>query len=196
MVDKPVFIRCRGPKEARVFVLQKREDKDFMESEHSIWNEALFFFPHMNDTMAGHYSCFYQSASGISPLSESVKLAVAGVIPKPHLVASPGPRVAPGKALSFKCWSDQKLDRLVVYQDEGLIPLMYRLAPDAEIQVSFPKAGAKHEGIYSCIGFASEEPLRWSMPSDPLVLTVSRSPRLTARITVLVLLPALGTLLR
>ncbi|KAM9032583.1 platelet glycoprotein VI-like isoform 2-T2 [Sarcophilus harrisii] len=196
MVDMPVFIRCRGPKEAQMFMLQKMEDKDFMESEHPIWNEALFIFSHMKETMAGHYSCFYQSASGISPLSESMKLAVAGVIPKPHLVANPGPQVAMGKALSFKCWSDQKLDRLIVYQDQGLVPLMYRLAPESEIELFFPKASAKHQGTYSCIGFVSDEPLRWSMPSDPLVLTVSRSPSLTARIMGLVLPLALGTLLR
>ncbi|XP_074163426.1 platelet glycoprotein VI-like [Sminthopsis crassicaudata] len=195
MMGFPVSIRCRGPKEAQVFILQKREDKDFEEREHSIWNEALFSFPHMSDTMGGHYSCSYQSASGISPPSESVRLAVSGLLHKPKLMTDPSPDATMGKPLTFKCWSEEKLDRLILYQDEGLIPPMYRLAPNSEIKFFFPKAQAKHTGIYSCIGYSSKDPLKWSKPSEPLLLIVSRSQSLTARIMVPVVLLALGTLL-
>ncbi|XP_043852413.1 platelet glycoprotein VI-like isoform X2 [Dromiciops gliroides] len=191
-VGMPVSIRCRGPPEAQLFLLQKEEDLDFMEGQHPVWNEVLFSFPKMKHTMAGIYSCVYQTRTAWSPPSESMNLAVAGVLPKPFLSVKPGTKVAPGRAVSFKCWSENSLDRLIVYQDKGFIPPMYRLAPDSEIELMFPRVSAKHGGVYSCIGFVSSEPLMWSVPSDPLVLTVSQSQDYTVGSNILV---ALGTLL-
>ncbi|XP_074075976.1 leukocyte immunoglobulin-like receptor subfamily A member 5 [Macrotis lagotis] len=194
-LGRPAHIRCRGPEQALLFMLQKEDDPDFLESREPIWNEALFSFPRAHAGTAGLYSCLYQTLWGVSPPSEGQRLAVAGIIPKPYLSVKPNSTVTSGQALMFKCWSDQKLDRLILYQDRGSIPPMYRLAPNSEVELRFPKASSKHEGNYSCIGYISTDPFTWSQPSNPVVLTVSQSQDHTVGIIILVLLLALGALL-
>ncbi|XP_078002153.1 leukocyte immunoglobulin-like receptor subfamily B member 4A isoform X2 [Phascolarctos cinereus] len=194
-VGLPVSVRCRGPPEAKLFFLKKESAEASESTQPPVWNEARFSFAKMEQALTGAYSCRYQAGAGMSPSSESVNLAVSGVLPKPLLSASTNTQLASGQSVSFKCRSEHKLDRLIVYQDRGLVPPTHQPAQNSAVELRFSRIDSKYTGTFFCMGYTSKEPLVWSVPSDPVELTVLQSQDHVTGSLLLVVPLALGTLL-
>ncbi|XP_044539664.1 platelet glycoprotein VI-like [Gracilinanus agilis] len=194
----PLTIRCRGPPQAEVYYLRRtNQTEDPVGGQRPIWNEVLFSFPKMRHTMAGIYTCIYLAALKLSPPSEEVNLAVAGVLPRPLLFVKPGRTLVRGSPMTLRCWSDQKLDRMLVYHEQGRVPPTFRKTSRSLGQLRFSRMREEYAGTYFCIGYTSSQPLMWSLPSNPLTLKViaGQDPAVGSVVVVLGALGVLGALL-
>ncbi|RWS18142.1 leukocyte immunoglobulin-like receptor subfamily A member 2 isoform X6, partial [Leptotrombidium deliense] len=91
---------------------------------------------------------------------------------KPSLTAEPGPQVAAGGQVTLLCHTPYLYDVFSLSRDRGAsLPQDCSQQDQGSFLIS-PVSPA-HGGTYRCYGFARYSPLLWSLPSDPLELSVT-----------------------
>ncbi|VTJ79289.1 Hypothetical predicted protein [Marmota monax] len=93
----------------------------------------------------------------------------ADLLPRPSLVALPGPVVAPGANVSLRCAGRLPGMSFALYRVGLAAPLQYR---DSALRwADFPLLGARAPGTYSCYYHTPSAPYVLSPRSEPLVVS-------------------------
>lgn len=90
-------------------------------------------------------------------------------MPRPSLVALPGPVVAPGDNVSLRCAGRMWNMSFVLYRVGEAAPLQYR--DSTQPWADFPLPGAHAPGTYSCYYHTVAAPYVLSQRSEPLVIS-------------------------
>ncbi|XP_044523181.1 leukocyte immunoglobulin-like receptor subfamily A member 2 [Gracilinanus agilis] len=173
-----VTLRCRASWEAEEWWLEKDKASGWenVKSVRQAGHEGKFLFPSVTSSDAGPYRCLYRnSSSGLSKISDSLKLVVTGLSPPPSLAALPSSKPAPGQNVTLRCWSEGWYGWCVLHKDGEEISRCRTRSHERGYQADFffPAVNLTHDGTYRCYGFHSSSPYEWSSPSAPLVLRVS-----------------------
>lgn len=96
-------------------------------------------------------------------------MPLADQLPRPSLVALPGPVVAPDANVSLRCAGRLRGMSFALYRVGVAAPLQYR--DSAEPWADFPLPGARAPGTYSCYYHTPSSPYVLSLRSEPLVIS-------------------------
>uniref|UniRef100_A0A4X1VK86 TCF3 fusion partner n=1 Tax=Sus scrofa TaxID=9823 RepID=A0A4X1VK86_PIG len=125
----------------------------------------------------GSYRCCYRRLSwgpGVwSHPSDTLELLVTDELPRPSLVALPGPVVAPWANVSLRCAGRVGGMSFALYRVGVAAPLQYRRS--AQPWADFPLPGARAPGTYSCYYHTPSAPYVLSQRSEPLVISADGS---------------------
>ncbi|KAJ8797440.1 hypothetical protein J1605_001747 [Eschrichtius robustus] len=101
-----VTLWCQGPVHGVGYILHKEIEATSVQLWGSISNDGAFPITNISGANIGRYSCCYHpdwtSPIKIQP-SNTLELIVTGLLPKPSLLAQPGPMVAPGENMTLQC---------------------------------------------------------------------------------------------
>ncbi|XP_055266578.1 LOW QUALITY PROTEIN: leukocyte immunoglobulin-like receptor subfamily A member 3 [Moschus berezovskii] len=160
----------------------------------------------------GRYRCYrgHNSYTWSAP-STPLDILIAGMHRKPSLSARPGASVPRGENVTLQCRSEVQSDTFHLSKEGSLAPPLHlRLqdpAPPVQANFTLRAVSSAHSGSYRCYSSRSTAPHLLSLPSDPLELLVSGSPRnqllpalesgpgLTRRLSVLIGVPVAFVLL-
>ncbi|KAM4825019.1 LOW QUALITY PROTEIN: osteoclast-associated immunoglobulin-like receptor [Thomomys bottae] len=168
-----VTLKCLAPQPAWRFELFKlgEETPRFLQAVSS--ELAEFFLEEVMPTQGGRYLCRYGSPAwgpGLwSQPSEALELLVTDQLPKPLLVALPGPVLPPGANVSLRCTSHMAGMSFALYRIDMAAPLQYQ--DSARCWADFPLSAAHAPGTYSCYYHTPTEPYVLSQRSELLVIT-------------------------
>lgn len=95
--------------------------------------------------------------------------SLADELPRPSLVALPGPVVAPGDNVSLRCTGRLRDMRFALYRVGEAVPLQYHNSEQP--WADFPLPGASAPGTYSCYYHTLHAPYVLSQRSEPLVIS-------------------------
>lgn len=93
----------------------------------------------------------------------------ADELPRPSLVALPGPVVAPGDNVSLRCTGRLRDMRFALYRVGEAVPLQYHNSERPWADFPLPRASAP--GTYSCYYHTPNVPYVLSQRSEPLVIS-------------------------
>lgn len=93
----------------------------------------------------------------------------ADELPRPSLVALPGPVVAPGDNVSLRCTGRLRDMRFALYRVGEAVPLQYHNSERPWADFPLPRASAP--GTYSCYYHTPNAPYVLSQRSKPLVIS-------------------------
>lgn len=96
-------------------------------------------------------------------------MPLADELPRPSLVALPGPVVAPGANVSLRCAGRLGGMSFALYRVGEAAPVQYRRS--AQPWADFPLRGARAPGTYSCYYHTPSSPYVLSQRSEPLVIS-------------------------
>ncbi|XP_025224046.1 osteoclast-associated immunoglobulin-like receptor isoform X14 [Theropithecus gelada] len=168
-----VTLRCRAPQPAWRFGLFKLGEIGpplFRDVSSEL---AEFFLEEVTPAQGGSYHCCYRRPDwrpGVwSQPSDPLELLVTEQLPRPSLVALPGPVVAPGANVSLRCAGRLRNMSFVLYREGVAAPLQYR--DSAQPWADFPLLGARAPGTYSCYYHTPSAPYVLSQRSEALVIS-------------------------
>ncbi|XP_077837849.1 osteoclast-associated immunoglobulin-like receptor isoform X1 [Macaca mulatta] len=168
-----VTLRCRAPQPAWRFGLFKLGEIGpplFRDVSSEL---AEFFLEEVTPAQGGSYHCCYRRPDwrpGVwSQPSDPLELLVTEQLPRPSLVALPGPVVAPGANVSLRCAGRLRNMSFVLYREGVAAPLQYR--DSARPWADFPLLGARAPGTYSCYYHTPSAPYVLSQRSEALVIS-------------------------
>ncbi|XP_010828881.1 PREDICTED: immunoglobulin superfamily member 1, partial [Bison bison bison] len=105
-VGQNVTLWCQGPVHGVGYILHKEIEATSVQLWGSTSNDGAFPITNVSGASIGRYSCCYHpdwtSLIKIQP-SNTLELIVTGLLPKPSLLAQPGPMVAPGENMTLQC---------------------------------------------------------------------------------------------
>ncbi|XP_076695347.2 osteoclast-associated immunoglobulin-like receptor [Callospermophilus lateralis] len=168
-----VTLRCRAPQPAWRFALFRAgESVPLLLRDVSV-ELAEFFLGAATPAQGGSYHCCYRRLDwgpGLwSQPSDVLELLVTDLLPRPSLVALPGPVVAPGANVSLRCAGRLPGMSFALYRVGQAAPLQYR--DSAQRWADFPLLGARAPGTYSCYYHTPSAPYVLSPRSEPLVVS-------------------------
>ncbi|XP_058386197.1 osteoclast-associated immunoglobulin-like receptor isoform X4 [Diceros bicornis minor] len=138
---------------------------------------AEFFLEEVTLEQGGSYRCCYQrpgwGPTVCSHPSDALELLVTDELPRPSLVALPGPVVAPGANVSLRCAGRLRGMSFALYREGMAAPLQYRHS--AQPWADFPLLGVRAPGTYSCYYHTPSVPYVLSESSEPLVISLDGS---------------------
>ncbi|XP_059099944.1 osteoclast-associated immunoglobulin-like receptor isoform X1 [Peromyscus eremicus] len=168
-----VTLRCRAPQPAWRFALFRTGDVTPLFFRDVSTELAEFFLEEVALAQGGSYYCRYRRTDwgpGVwSQASTVLELLVTDQLPRPTLVALPGPVVAPGANISLRCAGRMPGMSFALYRVGVATPLQYidSVYPWAD----FPLMGAQAPGTYSCYYHTPSAPYVLSQRSPPLVIS-------------------------
>nr|ACQ63041.1 osteoclast-associated receptor isoform 3 (predicted) [Dasypus novemcinctus] len=169
-----VTLRCRAPQPAWGFVLFKAGATKPVLLPDVASELAEFFLEEVTPAQGGSYHCCYQRLSWDSGVwsqpSDALQLLVTDSLPRPSLVALPGPAVAPAANVSLRCAGSLRGMSFALYREGLAAPLQYH-RNSARPWVDFPLLGADALGTYSCYYHTPSAPYVLSQRSEPLVIS-------------------------
>ncbi|XP_037674831.1 osteoclast-associated immunoglobulin-like receptor isoform X2 [Choloepus didactylus] len=172
-----VTLRCRAPQPAWRFAFFKAGATNPMILRDVAVEMAEFFLEEVTPAQGGTYRCCYQRQGwgpGVwSQPSDGLQLLVTDELPRPSLVALPGPVVAPEANVSLRCAGRVGGMSFALYRVGLATPLQYR--ESAQPWVDFPLLGARAPGTYSCYYHTPSAPYVLSQRSEPLVISLDGS---------------------
>ncbi|XP_040589877.1 osteoclast-associated immunoglobulin-like receptor isoform X1 [Mesocricetus auratus] len=134
---------------------------------------AEFFLEEVTLAQGGSYYCRYRRTDwelGVwSQSSNVLELLVTVQLPRPSLVALPGPVVAPGANVSLRCAGRMPGMSFALYRVGVATPLQY--IDSLQAWADFPLVGASAPGTYSCYYHTPSAPYVLSQRSQPLVIS-------------------------
>ncbi|XP_013364749.1 PREDICTED: leukocyte immunoglobulin-like receptor subfamily A member 5 isoform X4 [Chinchilla lanigera] len=173
--DGSVSIFCRVPPGVtalRLYQLKPREMWYDREPE-GVRDAEEFSLPKVMLIDAGIYTCEYLKRGNWSRCSESLELVVTGVIKdKPSLAAHPAAQVASGENVTLQCQSLYSYDTYVLCRGGGA-SFPQDCSRQHHSSFLIPPVSLDQAGTYTCYGSHNHSPQQWSLPSDPLQLSVT-----------------------
>ncbi|XP_006897435.1 PREDICTED: osteoclast-associated immunoglobulin-like receptor [Elephantulus edwardii] len=168
-----VTLRCRAPQPAWRFALFKDGEITPRRLRDVAEEVAEFFLEEVTPAQGGRYHCCYRRQGwgpGIWSLpSDVLELLVTDSLPKPTLLALPGPVVARGANVSLRCAARVGGMSFALYRAGEAAPLQYR--DGAQPWADFPLTAARAPGTYSCYYHTPSAPYVLSLRSEPLVVS-------------------------
>ncbi|XP_041498815.1 immunoglobulin superfamily member 1 isoform X1 [Microtus oregoni] len=172
-----VNILCDGWIQDLVFVLLKEGNTEPVDYQVPTGTMAIFSIDNLAPENEGVYLCrthFQMLPTLWSEPSNPLKLVVAGLYPKPTLTAHPGPILAPGESLSFRCQGPIYGMTFVLMRLEGLKKSSYyKKAVKNEAYFDFKSLKTQDTGHYLCLYYDAS--YRGSLLSDILKVWVTET---------------------
>ncbi|XP_013364750.1 PREDICTED: platelet glycoprotein VI-like isoform X5 [Chinchilla lanigera] len=170
-----VTIFCRVPPGVTRLYLFRGEPGDMWHDINSEGAQDVVEFPLQNvvHTNAGTYHCVYWKQGVWAGFSESLELTVTGIYKdKPSLTAQPGPQVASGGDVMLLCQTPHFYDDFILCRDRGSsFPQDCSHQAHGSFLISSVSLG--EGGTYRCYVSHRVYSCLWSLPSDPLDLSVT-----------------------
>ncbi|XP_053460455.1 osteoclast-associated immunoglobulin-like receptor [Nycticebus coucang] len=168
-----VTLRCRAPQLAWRFALFKPGEMGPLLFRDVSSELAEFFLEEVTPAQGGSYRCCYRRPDwrpGVwSQPSDDLELLVTDQLPRPSLVALPGPVVARGANVSLRCAGRVRGMSFALYRVGAAAPLQFQ---DSEQRwADFPLSGSRAPGTYSCYYHTPSAPYVLSQRSEPLVIS-------------------------
>ncbi|XP_066230287.1 osteoclast-associated immunoglobulin-like receptor [Saccopteryx leptura] len=164
-----VTLTCRAPQPAWGFALFKSGETAPVLYRNVSTELAQFFLEEVTEAQGGSYHCRYRNPGGVpgvwSHPSDALELLVTAFLPRPSLVALPGP----GDTVSLRCAGGLRNMSFALYRAGEEQPLGFQEA--AEPWADFPLPGARAPGTYTCYYHTPAAPYVLSQRSEPLVIS-------------------------
>ncbi|XP_073918806.1 immunoglobulin superfamily member 1 isoform X2 [Castor canadensis] len=178
-VGQNVTLWCQGPVHGVGYILHKEGDATSMQFWGSTSNEGAFLITNISGASIGRYSCCYHpdwtSPIRIQP-SNTLELMVTGLLPKPSLLAQPGPMVAPGENMTLQCQGELPDSTFVLLKEGTQEPLEQQRPSGYRADFWMPVVRGEDSGIYSCVYYLDSAPFAASNHSDSLEIWVTDKP--------------------
>uniref|UniRef100_A0A8I5NGC7 Ig-like domain-containing protein n=1 Tax=Papio anubis TaxID=9555 RepID=A0A8I5NGC7_PAPAN len=174
-----VTLWCRGPVHGVGYILHKEEEATSMQLWGSTSNDGAFPITNISGASMGRYSCCYHpdwtSSIKIQP-SNTLELIVTGLLPKPSLLAQPGPMVSPGENMTLQCQGGLPDSTFVLLKEGTQEPLEQQRPSGYRADFWMPAVRGEDSGIYSCVYYLDSAPFAASNHSDSLEIWVTDKP--------------------
>ncbi|XP_055991778.1 osteoclast-associated immunoglobulin-like receptor isoform X2 [Sorex fumeus] len=162
-----VTLSCQAPQPAWTFALFRAGEATLLQNA-----SEEFFLEEVTPAQGGGYHCRYQAPGwglGVwSPPSNALELLVLDQLPRPSLVALPGPVVAPGANVSLRCAGSLGGMSFALYRVGLPTPLSY--SHSEQHWADFPLPSTHAPGTYVCYYHTPSAPYVLSQRSHPLVI--------------------------
>nr|XP_012314184.1 immunoglobulin superfamily member 1 isoform X3 [Aotus nancymaae] len=174
-----VTLWCQGPVPGVGYILHKEGGATSMQLWGSTSNDGVFPITNISAASMGRYSCCYHpdwtSSIKIQP-SNTLELMVTGLLPKPSLLAQPGPMVAPGENMTLQCQGELPDSTFVLLKKGTQEPLEQQKPSGYRADFWMPAVRGEDSGIYSCVYYLDSAPFAASYHSDSLEVWVTDKP--------------------
>ncbi|XP_021024362.1 osteoclast-associated immunoglobulin-like receptor isoform X1 [Mus caroli] len=172
-----VTLSCRAPQPAWRFALFKSGLVTPLLLRDVSVELAEFFLEEVTPAQGGSYHCCYRKTGwgpGVwSQPSNVLELLVTDQLPRPSLVALPGPVVAPGANVSLRCAGRIPGMSFALYRVGVATPLQY--IDSVQPWADFLLIGTHTPGTYCCYYHTPSAPYVLSQRSQPLVISYEGS---------------------
>uniref|UniRef100_A0A8C0ALF7 Immunoglobulin superfamily member 1 n=1 Tax=Bos mutus grunniens TaxID=30521 RepID=A0A8C0ALF7_BOSMU len=176
---KNVTLRCQGAFQGMRFALLQEGTPGPLQFRSASGNSADFLLHTVGAEDSGNYSCVYfettMSNRG-SYLSKPLMIWVTGLLPKPSLLAQPGPMVAPGENMTLQCQGELADSTFVLLKKGIQEPLKQQRPNGYRADFWMPAVSSEDSGMYSCVYYLDSAPLAASNHSDSLEIWVTDKP--------------------
>ncbi|KAM5221512.1 immunoglobulin superfamily member 1 [Ctenodactylus gundi] len=174
-----VTLWCEGPVRGVGYMLHKEGEVSSMQLWGSTSNDGAFPISYVSGANIGRYSCCYDpdwtSLIKIQS-SNTLELIVTGLLPKPSLLAQPGPMVAPGENMTLQCQGELPNSTFVLLKEGTRGPLEHQRPNGYRADFWMPAVRGEDSGIYSCVYYLDSAPFAASNHSDSLKIWVTDKP--------------------
>ncbi|XP_019509455.1 PREDICTED: immunoglobulin superfamily member 1 [Hipposideros armiger] len=174
-----VTLWCQGPVHGVGYILHKERETTSMQLWGSTSGDGAFPITNVSGARIGRYTCCYHpdwtSPIKIQP-SNALELIVTGLLPKPHLLAQPGPMVAPGGNMTLQCQGELPDSTFVLLKEGSQEPLEQQRPSGYRADFWMPAVRGEDSGTYSCIYYLDSAPFAASNHSDSLEIWVTDKP--------------------
>ncbi|KAG8523436.1 LOW QUALITY PROTEIN: Immunoglobulin superfamily member 1 [Galemys pyrenaicus] len=174
-----VTLWCQGPVHGVGYILHKEKEATSLQLWGSTSNDGSFSITNISGTSIGRYSCCYHP-DWTSPIkiqrSNTLELIVTGLLPKPSLLAQPGPMVAPGENMTLQCQGELPDSTFVLLKEGTQEPLERQRPGGYRADFWMPALRGKDSGVYSCVYYLDSAPFAASNHSDSLEVWVTDKP--------------------
>ncbi|XP_038444237.1 immunoglobulin superfamily member 1 isoform X3 [Canis lupus baileyi] len=174
-----VTLWCQGPVHGVGYILHKERETTSVQLWGSTSNDGAFPITNISGANIGRYSCCYHpdwtSPIKIQP-SNTLELIVTGLLPKPSLLAQPGPIVAPGENMTFQCQGELPDSTFVLLKEGTQQPLEQQSPSGYRADFWMPAVRGDDSGVYSCVYYLDSAPFAASNHSDFLEIWVTDKP--------------------
>ncbi|OWJ99234.1 IGSF1 [Cervus elaphus hippelaphus] len=178
-VGQNVTLWCQGPVHGVGYILHKEAEATSVQLWGSTSNDGAFPITNVSGASIGRYSCCYHpdwtSLIKIQP-SNTLELIVTGLLPKPSLLAQPGPMVAPGENMTLQCQGELADSTFVLLKKGIQEPLKQQRPSGFRADFWMPAVSSEDSGMYSCVYYLDSAPLAASNHSDSLEIWVTDKP--------------------
>uniref|UniRef100_A0A452DYI0 Immunoglobulin superfamily member 1 n=1 Tax=Capra hircus TaxID=9925 RepID=A0A452DYI0_CAPHI len=178
-VGQNVTLWCQGPVQGVGYILHKEIEATSVQLWGSTSNDGAFPITNISGASIGRYSCCYHpdwtSLIKIQP-SNTLELIVTGLLPKPSLLAQPGPMVAPGENMTLQCQGELADSTFVLLKKGIQEPLKQQRPNGYRADFWMPAVSSEDSGMYSCVYYLDSAPLAASNTSDSLEIWVTDKP--------------------
>nr|XP_023395726.1 immunoglobulin superfamily member 1 [Loxodonta africana] len=178
-LSMPIMIWVTGPVHEVGYILHKEGEATSMQLWGSSSDDGAFLITNISGASIGRYSCCYHpdwtSPIKIQP-SNTLELIVTGLLPKPSLLAQPGPMVAPGENITLQCQGELPDSTFVLVKEGAQQPLEQQRPSGYRADFWMPAVRGEDSGIYSCVYYLDSAPFVASNHSDPLEIWVTDKP--------------------
>lgn len=96
-----------------------------------------------------------------------------GLLPKPSLLAQPGPMVAPGENMTLQCQGELPDSTFVLLKKGTQEPLRQQRPRGYRADFRMPAVSSEDSGMYSCVYYLDSAPFAASNLSDSLEIWVT-----------------------
>uniref|UniRef100_A0A8C3W0Y9 Immunoglobulin superfamily member 1 n=1 Tax=Catagonus wagneri TaxID=51154 RepID=A0A8C3W0Y9_9CETA len=176
---KNVTLRCQGAFQGMRFALLQEGTQVPLQFQSASGNSADFLLHAVGAEDSRNYSCVYYEttmANRGSHLSKPLMIWVTGLLPKPSLLAQPGPMVAPGENMTLQCQGELPDSTFVLLKKGTQEPLVQQRPVGYRADFWMPAVRNEDSGIYSCVYYLDSAPFAASNHSDFLEIWVTDKP--------------------
>uniref|UniRef100_A0A8I5T9T4 Immunoglobulin superfamily member 1 n=1 Tax=Pongo abelii TaxID=9601 RepID=A0A8I5T9T4_PONAB len=176
---KSVTLRCQGTFQGMRFALLQEGAHVPLQFRSVSGNSADFLLHTVGAEDSGNYSCIYYETTMSnrgSYLSMPLMIWVTGLLPKPSLLAQPGPMVAPGENMTLQCQGELPDSTFVLLKEGAQEPLEQQRPSGYRADFWMPAVRGEDSGIYSCVYYLDSAPFAASNHSDSLEIWVTDKP--------------------
>ncbi|XP_051062977.1 leukocyte immunoglobulin-like receptor subfamily A member 3 isoform X2 [Phodopus roborovskii] len=173
-IDSDVSIYCWTPPGMdTVRVFHSEPGGRFLDNTPEGTQEVSeFHLQKMSHTDAGVYTCLYSQGGVWSQIKDKLELVVTGVYKeKPSLTVDSGPKGFSERNVTLLCHTNSYFDTFILCRGGNASFPQNCSSQSHHTFLIFPVSPG-HRRIYRCFGSSKHNPYMWSLPSDPLELSI------------------------